>query len=188
MKQETGVLLNFLNIKNKANKNTFNNDRGFTLIETLVAITLISLIGLPVFMVTSDTVTFTKKIKDLNRWNGELIKLERVLRKSVRGVQIPFWISDVEVTEGTGTMTIPYWNGDADLVLEMEIEDTVLEITTPEGSTVFKGYDGFEFNFLKDSGSRTIGLSILIKKTKRENVEFQCTFGSIGREVFTKSL
>lgn len=171
--------MNFLKIKN-----TLKNNSGFTLIETLVAITLISLIGLPVLMVFSDTVTFTKKIKDLNRWNGELIKLERVLRKSLGEVQIPFWISDVEVTEGIGTIIVPYWNGDADLFLEIEIKDTAFKITTPEGSTVFNGYDGVEFDILKDSHSRTIGLSIRVKKIKREDVKFQCTFGAIGREVF----
>ena len=172
--------MNFSKIRNKDNK----NNRGFTLIETLIAITLVSLIGIPVFMVTSDTVSFTGKVKDLNRWNKELVQLERVLRKSVGEVQIPFWISDIEVTEGTGTMTIPYWNGHADLLLEMEIKDTVLKITTPERSTVFNGYDGVEFNILKDSRLRIIGLSISVKKTKREDVEFQCVFGSIGRDVF----
>jgi len=175
--------LNFLKIKNTLT-NTLQNNSGFTLIETLVAITLISLIGLPVFMVTSDTFAFTKKIKDFNRWNGELIKLERVLRKSVSGIQIPFWISNIELTEGSGAMIIPYWNGDADLVLEIKIEDTAFKITTPEGTTVFKGYDGVEFNILEDSHSRTIGLSIRVKKIKREDVKFQCTFGAIGRDVF----
>ena len=177
--------MNFLTIKNSL-KNTLINNSGFTLIETLVAITLISLIGLPVFMVTSDIVHFTKKIKDLNRWNGELIKLERVLGKSVGEVQIPFWISNIEVIEGIGTIIVPYWNGDSDLHLVMQIEDTAFKITTPEGSTVFNEYDGVEFDFLKDSGSRTIGLSINVKKSKREDVVFQCTFGAIGREVFNE--
>ncbi len=71
------MLLSFLN--------TNNNTRGFTLIETLVAITLVSLIGIPVFTVFSDTVSFTSKVKDLNSWNRELIKLERIFRKSVSG-------------------------------------------------------------------------------------------------------
>ena len=177
--------MNFLNIKNTL-KNTLKNNSGFTLIETLVAIALISLISLPVFMVTSDIVTFTKKIKDLNRWNGELIKLERVLRKSVRGVQIPFWISNIELTEGTNAIRIPYWNGEAGLVLEMEIEDKTFKITTPEGTRGFKGYDGVEFDFLKDSKLRTIGLSINVKKIKREDVEFQCALGAIGRDVFSE--
>lgn len=175
--------MNFLPIKNTL-KNTLINNSGFTIIETLVAITLISLIGLPVFMVTSDTVTFTKKIKDINCWNGELIKLERVVRKSVGEVQIPFWISNIEVTEGIGTMIVPYWNGDRGLVLEMGIEDTEFKITTPLGSTIFKGYDGVEFDILNDNQSRTIGLSIKVKKTKRQAVEFQCTFGAIGIDVF----
>ena len=174
--------MNFLKIGNKANK----NESGFTLIETLIAITLVSLIGIPVFMVTSDTVTFTGKIKDLNRWNKELVQLERVLRKSVAEVKIPFWISDVEVTEEKGIIMIPYWKGDVSSFLEIKIEDTVLKISTPEGSTVFNGYDGVEFDFLKDSGSRTIGLSIRVKKSKREDVEFQCTFGAIVREVFSE--
>ncbi len=160
------------------------NNEGFTLIESLIAITLISLIGIPVLMVTSDTVIFTSKIKDLNRWNKELVQLERVLRKSVAEVQIPFWISDIELTEETGAMSVPYWNGDADLFLEMEIEDTTFKLTTPEGSTVFNGYDGVEFYILKDNQSRTIGLSIKVKKIKRDEIEFQCAFRAIGREVF----
>ena len=65
----------------------------------------------------------------------------------------------------------------------MKIEDTVLKIITPEGSTVFNGYDGVEFDFLKDSQSGTIGLSVLIKKVEKEDVTFQCAFGSVGREV-----
>lgn len=174
--------MNFLKIRN-----TINNNRGFTLIETLIAITLVSLIGIPVFMVFSDTVSFSGKIKDLNRWNKELVQLERVLRKSVREVQIPFWISDIEFIEGHGTMSVPYWNGDVNLYLEMKIEDTVLKITTPKGSTVFGGYDEVEFDFLKDSRSRIIGLSIGVKKSKRENIEFQCTFGAIGRDLLMKN-
>ena len=169
--------MNFLNIKNTS---------GFTLIETLVAITLISLIGLPVFMVTSDTVAFTRKIKDHNRWNGELIKLERVLRKSVREVKIPFWISDIEIINKNDSLIVPYWNSDEDSALEIKITDTDLEITTPEGSTVFSGFDSAEFDILKDSGSRTIGISVRVKKAKREVVEFKCTFGAIGREVFSE--
>ncbi len=168
----------------KANK----NNSGFTLVETLIAITLISLIGIPVFMVFSETLGFTEKIKDLNRWNKELIQLENVLRKSVAEVQVPFWISDIELTEGVDIIRVPYWNGDVNSVLEMQIEDTILKITTPRGSTIFKGYDGVEFDFLKDNGSGTIGLSIVVKKTKKENITFQCAFGSIGREVFTNNL
>lgn len=178
--------MNFLKIRNKANKNTHKNNSGFTLIETLIAITLVSLIGLPVFMVTSDTVSFTGKIKNLNRWNKELVQLERVLRKSVGEVQIPFWISDIELTEEAGRLSVPYWNGDADLLFEIEIEDTVFKITTPEGSTVFNGYDEVEFDIFKDSRSRIIGLSISVNKIKREDVEFQCTFGAIGRDVFNE--
>ena len=183
--------MNFLKIRNEANKNssknTIKNNSGFTLIETLIAITLVSLIGIPVFTVFSDTVSFTGKIKDLNRWNKELIQLDRVLRKSVGEVKIPFWLSDIEVTEGTGTMTIPYWNGDADLLLEIEIEDTVLKITTPVRSTIFNGYDEVGFDILKDSQSGIIGLSINVKKTKREDVKFQCTFGAIGRDILMKN-
>ncbi len=177
--------MNFLKIRNTL-KNTLKNNSGFTLIETLIAITLVPLIGLPVFMVFSDTVTFTSKIKDLNLWNKELIQLERVLRKSVGEVQIPFWISDTKVTEDAGTMSVPYWNGDADLVLEMEIENKNFKITTPEGSTVFNEYDEVAFDILKDSESRSIGLSLIVKKTRREDVEFQCTFGAIGRDVFNE--
>ena len=172
-----------MNMRNNITKTIIKNS-GFTLIETLVAITLVSLIGIPVFMVSSDTLSFTGKVKGLNRWNRELIQLERVLRKSVGEVQIPFWISDPELTEGNGTVTIPYWNSDADLSFEIKIADTVLNIATPEGSTVFKGYDGVEIDLLKDSRFRTIGLSITVKKIKRENITFQCTFGAIGREVF----
>jgi len=174
--------LNFLKIKN-----TINDSSGFTLVETLIAITLISLIGIPVFTVFSDTVGFTEKVKNLNRWNRELIKLERTLRKSVAEVQIPFWISDIGISKECESLIVPYWNGDKNSVLEIKKTDTDLEIFTPEGSIVFKGYDGVEFDILKDSRLRIIGISLRVKKIKREAVEFQCTFGAIGRDVLMKS-
>lgn len=177
--------MSFLKIRNTI-KNTLNNNSGFTLIETLIAITLFSLIVIPVFMVTSDTVSFIEKVKNLNFWNKELVYLERILRKSIEEVQIPFWIREVEVVEGIGSIKVPYWNGDADLVLEMEIEDTTLKITTPEGSTVFTAYEGLEFGLLKDSKSGTIGLSINIKKIKRKVLKLQCNFGAIGGYVFNE--
>jgi prepilin-type N-terminal cleavage/methylation domain-containing protein len=182
--------LNFLKYKSNTKRYLESlpkkKDSGFTLVETLIAITLISLIGIPVFMVFSETLGFTDKIKDLNRWNKELIQLENVLRQSVSEVKVPFWISDIELTEEAGVMSVPYWDGNADSFLEIEIEDTILKISTPLGSTIFKGYEGFEVNFLKDSGSGTIGLSILVKKNKKENITFQCAFGSIGRDLFNE--
>lgn len=163
------------------------NNEGFTLIETLIAITLISLIGIPVFSVVTDTVGFTGRVKDLNQWNKELVQLERSLRKSVGEIRAPFWISDIELIEETGFISVPYWNSDADSLLQIGVEDSVLKITTPDGSKVFNGYNGVEFDVFKDSLSRTIGLSITVKKAKREDAEFQCTFGAIGRDVFMKN-
>ena len=163
-------------------------DSGFTLIEALIALTIVSLIGIPVFMVFSETVTFTGKIKDLTRWNMELIGLERVLRKSVSQIMIPFWINDIEVSKGINIIKVPYWNGEVSSFLEIEVEDGDLKISRPKDSTIFKGYDGFEFDFLEDSQSRTIGLSLIIKKNKKDDLTFHCTFGSVGREVFNKKL
>ncbi|MEA1911658.1 MAG: hypothetical protein U9N32_08295 [Spirochaetota bacterium] len=112
--------------------------------------------------------------------------MERVLRKIVGEVQIPFWISDIEIIADAGRLSVPYWNSDINSVLEMKIEDTDLKITTPEGSTIFKEHDEFEISLLKDSGSGTFGLIIKVKKTKREDVEFQCVFGAVGRDVFNE--
>jgi len=173
--------LNFLKIKNN-----INDSSGFTLVETLIAITLISLIGIPVFTVFSDTVSFSRRVKDLNRWNKELIQIERVLRKSAREVQIPFWISEIGISKESDSLIVPYWKGDKNSVLEINNTDTYLEIITPEGSTVFKEYNRAEFDILKDSRSRTIGISVRVKKLKREAVEFQCAFGAIGREIFNE--
>ena len=177
--------MNFMKYKMKTNKRHIAAN-GFTLIETLIAITLVSLISITVLMVFSDTIRFTNKIRDLNRWNRELIKLENILRKSVGEIQIPFWISDIEIIEGSGSMRVPYWNGDEKFLLEMEFKDNIFKIITPDKSTIFKGYDGVEFYYLKDNVSKNIGLSIKVKKAKREDVEFQCKFGAIGREVFNE--
>ncbi len=180
------MLLDFLKIINRADRYTDNTNGGFTLIETLIAITLISLIGIPVFMISSDIAGFSEKIKDLNSWNRELIKLEKILGESVGEVRFPFWTSDIKLAEETGRIRIPYWNGDANLFLELKFEDSVLTITTPEGSRMFRGYDRAEFDLLKDSRLRIIGLTTKVKKSKQENSEFQCTFGAIGREVFNE--
>lgn len=179
--------MNFLKSRSKNYKNTGKrsvSENGFTLVEALIALTLISLIGVPVLAVFSDTVNFTGKIKELTRWNREMIALERVLRHSVSQIEIPFWISDIEVNESIGIIKVPYWNGKVSSFLEIEVEDGVFKISTADEVTVFKGYNGFKFDLLEDNQSRTIGLSLIIEKKKKDDLLFQCSFGSFGREVF----
>ena len=185
--------MNFLKYRSDTKKMPKNakqthkkKESGFTLVEALIALTIVSLIGIPVFMVFSETVTFTGKIKDLTRWNRELIGLESVLRKSVLQIRIPFWISDIEVSEGITILKVPYWMGDVNSFLEIEGNDGNLNISTPDESTIFKGYEDFEFDYLKESQSQTVGISLVIKKTGKENIIFQCAFGSVGREVFNE--
>lgn len=179
--------MNFLKRKCKNYRNAGKcsvSENGFTLIEVLIVLTLISLIGVPLLGVFSNTVNFTGKIKDLTRWNREMFALERVLRHSVSQIKIPFWISDIEVIESIGIIKVPYWNGNASSFLEIEVKDEVFKISTADEVAVFKGYNGFKFDLLEDSQSRTIGLSLIIEKKKKDDLLFQCSFGSFGREVF----
>ncbi len=176
--------MKILNFPDERKKKAGTYSRGFTLLEALIALTIISLIGTSVFMVFSRTLMFAGKIRNLNRTNRELIDLEITLRKTVSRIQPPFWAA-VSGSRGPGnSLKIPWWNGKKDAFLEIQNADNVLAVRTPEGETLFTGFTGLKFSYLEDPYGRITGISLVLKDPDREEITFRCTFGSIGNDVF----
>lgn len=164
-----------------------NKENGFTLLETLIALIVISLIGISVFTLFSQVLIFTGKIKNINRWNKEIIKLERIVRSCVSRIEVPFWIDTIKVRKDNNSVIIPFWKGDKNSFLKIDITDGFLTITSPGSSTAFDNYDRMDYAFLKDTKDRIIGISLRIKKNSKEELTFKCAFGTLGKAVFMEN-
>ncbi len=173
--------LNFFNIKNN-----INSEDSFTLLETLIAMTILSLIVTVIFIFFTQAVTFTGRIRTFTRENKDLIVLEKSLRYAVSQIRIPFWIDVTVKTGGKNTITIPWWKGKKDSYLKITGGDEGLKITSPEGHELFHEFNIISCILLKDKEKRTVGITMILKSPRNSELLFQCAFGSIGKDVFTE--
>jgi len=161
------------------------NSSGFTLLEVLIALTLISLLGLAAFSVFPEVRGVAEKLKKANKYNYELLQLEHTLRSSVSRIQIPYWVQEITIEESSVSTRIPFWQGDSELSLKIQQKDGVLSIITPQNSFRFNGYEKCKISTLRSHDEMIIGLALHVKKQKQKEVVFQCAFGAIGNAVFS---
>ncbi len=161
-----------------------NRSSGFTLVEALAALTIISIIGVSLLPLFSRTLKFTERLKRENRWNREKIDFERALRKSVSFIVFPFWTTPVIHKEDTGSTEIPFWKGKEKVRLSIGFAGGSLSLTSPENSRTFTGYEEVRISPLLNRRGSTVGITVTVKKRGRKAVTVLCTFGSPGRSVF----
>lgn len=76
------------------------SDEGFTFIEVLVAIAIISFSGFIIWSGISGTFETVLKVYHSSRISGELRQLEYLFRKNVNEMEIPYWDSSFEYEAG----------------------------------------------------------------------------------------
>jgi hypothetical protein len=144
---------------------------GTTFIEVLVAITILSIIGIAISTgFTSSIILFTKVPQVVNN-TLDLLLFENTIRKQVARVKVPFWIYDYKPEEDRRTVSFPLCDGIPYKVITFDYTDNYIEITTSSTDTekpidpaepVIKlgPYNDAEFEIIYDKDVGLTGLSV----------------------------
>lgn len=77
-------------------KTSLLSDEGFTFIEVIVAIAILSFSGFIIWSGISGTFDTVLKVYNKSRITGELRELEYLFRANVNDIQVPYWESTFE--------------------------------------------------------------------------------------------
>lgn len=161
---------------------------GFTFIEVIITMLIFSIVSIPVFTVFSRIIHVTEKIKTANRYTREIISLDDFLNNAVSEIQFPFWMAlkkDTPYMNGKNHIEVPYWKGKRNSALILDCKDGVLSVISPDETRIFKGWEAFISQPLRDKEGRITGIVLILKKVGTGEVRFLCVFGAIGHGVFT---
>ncbi len=164
-------------------------NRGFTFIEIIISLFIISIMWIPVLTLFSRFQLFTEKIKAENRSTEQFISLDDYIRRSISKIQPPYWIAwrkDSLLLNSRDHLFIPYWKGKNTAGLEISCSEGMLHIVSPEEYRNFKGWNRFDSMPMKDRKGTIMGVILILGKSGEKYTRFFCTFGALGHAVFAK--
>ncbi len=113
--------------------NAPRSDRGFTFIEVLVSLTILSLISLVVWAGLRNARTLIERISYKGSATAKVVQLDTFLRSSCLKVRPPFWLTALEVQSSEDRLSIPYYEGEPDRHLVLEVDGSYLRIRSEPG-------------------------------------------------------
>jgi len=135
------------------------NEEGFTLVEVLVALALLSTLGLFVWAASASGEKSLRRIADGVRRSAEILELDAVVRSYAQRVLTPYWLQAPRLELSPGSLSVSYLDGSQDTALQISfggqtltvgdgvhrvefkgVQDARMEITsaTPQGASALK--------------------------------------------------
>jgi prepilin-type N-terminal cleavage/methylation domain-containing protein len=163
------------------------NEQGFTFVEVMVALLIISLIGVVVWQGSVRSGRLLDRISRESLITLKLMRTESALRDAVAEIRIPFWVSEAVIEESDGELVIPFYEGSADALLVVKCEDGSIVIGTRSGgegtmekSATFGPFAGTAVELARDNDDRPFGIrfTLRVQDGSFEPVEITARFGS----------
>ena len=155
------------------------SEEGFTLLETLVAMVVLSAIGIGVWAAVTVSSQSVTRSRASGRAAAELLQIDDRLRACVSRVCAPWWSPAPTIQGGGGSWSIPYLDGAADRSLGISWKDAALLID--DGATVSR-YPGFTSASVApalDADRRPFGVELALEGRYLGRVTIVARFGSV---------
>ncbi len=158
------------------------NEDGFTFVEVIASILILSIIGFLIWQGSSIATRVLFKSTDRSIATIRLLQLDEVMRRETGHIVIPFWISRLEIETTHSRISVPYYQGDPDDVLIIEVVEDALKITAPkhDKSLHFGPFPGISAMVARDTGGNPIGIKLIHVASNLEDSlsEILYSFGS----------
>jgi prepilin-type N-terminal cleavage/methylation domain-containing protein len=146
---------------------------GFTYIEMMVALIILSLVGVLVWQGISASGKLLDKISVSSSTTMRLMQTEESVRELVGKIRIPFWINAMELEEGEGEIAVPFYEGRGENLLIIKYEDGSLIIgnrgTDEEqmhGVKSFGPFSNAEIGVARSEEGELFGITVVLYPVK----------------------
>ena len=93
---------------------TQHPEAGFTLIEVMVSIAILTLIGLAIWSTFAGGMEVMMKIPKTGNGNALILQTDRAFRSFLGEISLPFWVGTIEINPDDDILEFPYFKGYAD--------------------------------------------------------------------------
>jgi hypothetical protein len=137
---------------------------GFTVMETLVAMGVVSLIMIILSLFLSSSAGAMRKAKERALFGIQLLRADSLIRNRIGAVAVPYWETPAPETEET-SVTIPWYQGERTAYVRLLAEEGSLVMETGargknERMLLLSGLDGMEFSVLRNEDQIPYGIGV----------------------------
>ena len=140
----------------------FPNEEGFTYVEILASILILSIIGILIWQGSIVASRTLFRSSDVSISSTRLLQLDEAMRREIGKIAIPYWLSLTEIEASPRRLVIPYYGGDPDVTLLIErIEDYIsLTISGREQHLRLGPFPGLHVEQWQDEVGNVIGIML----------------------------
>lgn len=126
-----------MNLKKLFQNLISRKSKGFTLIETIISMTLMAILGVSMWGAFSIATQTSTKVPELSEVGVKLLNMDSTIRSLLNRIKIPFYVPHLDETdydESYDELILPYFEGNKDVSLSFVFDRHEKELTI---STVF---------------------------------------------------
>jgi len=153
-------------------------EQGFTLVEVLIGMAIMSIIGLAVWTAVAVGLKTAGRSHDGALENARLLLLDDRLRESVGRVRVPWWIANAAVEATSTTWSIPWLNGDADAKLILSWHDGSLWIDDGQYVSHHPGLTSVTVQPGLEGRDPALGITLTAVRADKTTVRIVARYGS----------
>jgi hypothetical protein len=135
------------------------SERGSTILEVLVALFILSALGIAAWQAGIATLRIAAHAHDSLMGGARLLQLDDHLRASARRVIPPFWAPEKLVEASDTSLSVPYLDGDAGKSLSLTYANGILNVDDGERLVRFSGFTRVSFAAAEDD-QRQYGITL----------------------------
>jgi type II secretory pathway pseudopilin PulG len=153
------------------------SERGSTLLEVIIAILILSLIGIGAWSAASVSLRTARRTHDGILTGSRLLALDDRTRDLAGRVLTPYWMADPEVTLDGSKMSVAYLDGDPGKSFGLEFTNGVLTLTDGDQFTRFAGFQSVEMTPALDADKHIIGVRLDLQSGPGRRTAIIARFG-----------
>ena len=173
------------------NHKSSSSEAGFTLIEVLVSVVVLSVVSASVYMSFSAIIKLIHIVPKAAEKNQKLLVLDTILRGQLGKVRFPFWIPEYDFTLDSEEAVLPYYEGQKDKYLYIGLVEDQIVMSTyigeemDEETSVYKAgpFEYVYFDVFEEDDTGVAGLQMTMKLDDEVTDEFVLTY-RFGAQAF----
>jgi prepilin-type N-terminal cleavage/methylation domain-containing protein len=157
------------------------SEEGFTLLEVLVGMAILSLLGVGVWTAVTASFRSAERLQASALANAQILQIDDRLRDCTVRVRAPWWAEPPSIQAAEHTWRIAYLDGKPEKKLVVSWNDRVLSIDDGACVSRYPGYSSASLSAAVGADGRVFGLTLTIEGKYVGHISIVARYG--GAEV-----